>query len=76
MALDFETAWDFAHDPQMREPVGYCWWCGGEIYDADELTRNEGLCQLCFYEQLEPDPDDGDPDAPLNNEEEAEHGEN
>ncbi len=57
--LDFQTPWDNANDKQANPPIGYCKMCGEEIYDQDELDRNDGMCLPCYYAALEPDPDDG-----------------
>lgn len=48
--LDFWEAWNNAHDPQRREPSGYCVWCGGEIYSEESLEEYNGFCETCFDE--------------------------
>ena len=48
--LDYEEAWNNAHDPQRREPVGYCIWCGMEIYSEETLEEYEGFCETCYDE--------------------------
>lgn len=48
--LDYDEAWNNAHDPQRREPVGYCIWCGGEIYSEEALVEYEGFCEYCYTE--------------------------
>lgn len=74
MAIDYQEAWDNAHDAQRKTPAAYCKLCGGEIYDAEEAERNDGLCLPCYYASLEPDPDDGDPDAEIENKREDGEG--
>lgn len=60
--LDFDLGWNLAHDPQaqpVNAETGICLMCG-EVFPADELERNDGLCLPCYYKAIEPDPDDGD----------------
>lgn len=37
-------------DREQDKPVGYCRKCGGEIYEAELLEENGGLCSDCAKE--------------------------
>lgn len=53
MRLDYEEAWNNAHDPQRAAPIAYCPVCGGEIYSEDELYEFDGLCSYCAVRKSE-----------------------